>query len=104
MVTVLRLSPDLAIVPSMVQSVEVMPYTGGYGTSPEWYYVRVVYLFGHEQTVASFRPRPASTWDTATRNWLPVPDWDWDAELAACEARAHVVYESIVQAVKECEQ
>lgn len=99
MSTVLRLNSDLAIVPSMVQAVDVAPHVthrvigGGCRVSyRDGFVVRVRYLMGEPVAVATF-VTPAA---------LNAPDFGEHVE--ACEARAHRVYEQIIAAVRAEEQ
>lgn len=118
---VMRIRPDLAIVPSMIASVRVVErYNEEEVLSrrsslvrPCGHHVVVKYLMGDEQTVAEFG-MSATFWYDASHvehrpdrhtvyvgAYVPLPDDEYDRSFAESEARAHVVYEAIIQAIKE---
>lgn len=113
MSAIMRLTPDLTIVPSMVQSVEVgdiWDNSSAYGyslTQRVGHRVVVRYLMQDEpvEVARFFVP-----YDSAFRSESHSPLGNLitvgayvagSEELAATEARAHVVYEAILKAVKE---
>lgn len=100
---VLRLSPDLTIVPSMVQSAEVVATScmdcimgtvgPDYSRCRNGHEVRVRYLLSDKvQTVVAF---------TIPDEWRTRPPGELGALLAATEARAHVIYETILEAIRQ---
>lgn len=104
---VLRLDPDLAIIPSAIAAVAVEPRFETVEDHPmtfrpvqRGHNVVVQYLMAETSTVvASFGPTT-----TRTSPLMGAPLYT-DDELARLlvesEARAHVVYEAILQAIKD---
>lgn len=102
---VLRLTPDLAIIPSAIAAVEVVPFSHSAGFYDrkgvvDAFDVRVLYLMAPQPvSVAWFSVGPRTfTGDVPSDLALKR---EWDELTDAAEARAHVVYEQIIQAIKE---